>query len=130
MKRKLSKLLSGVMVAAMMLGGMQTDVFAARQNEDYSDFIRGADVSMLNEIEELGGRFYDNGTKKDALTILNSHGSNYVRLRLWVAYINEFSRICFFKDAISGADKRVNGTFGIASVPEQYGISRLLYFNL
>ncbi len=30
LKRTLSKLLSGVMVAAMMFGGMQTDVFAAR----------------------------------------------------------------------------------------------------
>ncbi|CAM3754986.1 arabinogalactan endo-beta-1,4-galactanase [Marinicrinis lubricantis] len=49
-----------------------------------TDLIMGADVSMLHEVENLGGRFYENGTRKDALEILSSHGMNFVRLRLWV----------------------------------------------
>ena len=49
-----------------------------------SDFIMGGDVSMLHEVEELGGVFYENGVEKDALEILSSNGMNYVRLRLWV----------------------------------------------
>lgn len=48
------------------------------------EFIMGGDVSMLQEVEELGGVFYEDGVEKDALTILNSNGMNYVRLRLWV----------------------------------------------
>lgn len=59
-------------------------VSAARSSSDYSDFIRGADISMLAEIEELGGKYYDNGVQKDAIQILKDHGANYVRLRLWV----------------------------------------------
>jgi arabinogalactan endo-1,4-beta-galactosidase len=55
-----------------------------RAYADTSDFIMGADVSMLNEVEELGGEFYENGVQGDALDILSSHGVNYVRLRLWV----------------------------------------------
>lgn len=48
------------------------------------NFIMGADVSMLNEVEELGGEFYEDGIEKDALEILSSNGINYARLRLWV----------------------------------------------
>ncbi|MBD2847185.1 glycosyl hydrolase 53 family protein [Paenibacillus sp. IB182496] len=48
------------------------------------DFLMGGDVSMLQEIEERGGEFYDNGVEGDALEILGEHGMNAVRLRLWV----------------------------------------------
>jgi len=48
------------------------------------DFIKGADVSMLNEIEKNGGKFYDtDGKQKDCLEILKNKGVNYIRLRLW-----------------------------------------------
>jgi len=51
-----------------------------------SDFIMGADVSMLAQIEASGGKFYDEkGVQKDCLAILQSHGMNWVRLRLWNA---------------------------------------------
>src|SRR5215216_4710083 len=48
-----------------------------------SDFMMGADVSMLKQIEDSGGKFYDNGVEKDCLTILKDHGVNWIRLRLW-----------------------------------------------
>lgn len=47
-------------------------------------FIMGGDVSMLNEVEQKGGKFYEGGVQKDALQILSAHGMNYVRLRIWV----------------------------------------------
>ncbi|WP_196593465.1 glycosyl hydrolase 53 family protein [Pectinatus sottacetonis] len=47
------------------------------------DFIKGADVSMLPEIEKQGGKFYENGTSKDCLEILKNHGINWIRLRIW-----------------------------------------------
>jgi len=47
------------------------------------DFIMGADVSMLSEIEANGGKFYDQGIEKDALEILRDHGVNWIRLRIW-----------------------------------------------
>lgn len=47
-------------------------------------FLMGGDVSMLHEVEERGGEFYEQGVKKDALEILGDHGMNAVRLRLWV----------------------------------------------
>ena len=49
-----------------------------------TDFIRGADLSTLLEVERCGGRFYDtDGREDDAMRILARRGVNHVRLRLW-----------------------------------------------
>ncbi len=48
-----------------------------------SDFITGADISMLKQIEDSGGKFYVNGVEKDCLSILKEHGVNWIRLRIW-----------------------------------------------
>jgi arabinogalactan endo-1,4-beta-galactosidase len=45
---------------------------------------RGADVSALERIEQAGGVFRDGGQARDAIAILRAHGSNVVRLRLFV----------------------------------------------
>ncbi|HTP07538.1 MAG TPA: glycosyl hydrolase 53 family protein, partial [Anaerolineae bacterium] len=47
------------------------------------NFIMGADVSMLPQIEQSGGKFLVNGIAEDALKILKDHGINWIRLRLW-----------------------------------------------
>lgn len=52
-------------------------------NNIKKDFIKGVDISTLLEVEKCGGRFFDNGLEKDALTILEDYGFNAVRLRLW-----------------------------------------------
>ena len=41
------------------------------------------DISTLPEVEKCGGRFFDNGTESDAISILKSYGMNMARLRLW-----------------------------------------------
>ena len=44
---------------------------------DYSDsFIRGADISILADMESAGAKYYENGTQKDALKILKDNGVN------------------------------------------------------
>lgn len=48
-----------------------------------SEFIKGMDLSTLIEVENCGGRFYDNGEPGDAIGILKNYGMNLVRLRLW-----------------------------------------------
>lgn len=45
--------------------------------------IHGMDISTMDEVVRLGGRFYDKGEEKDLLQILRSYGVNYIRLRLW-----------------------------------------------
>jgi arabinogalactan endo-1,4-beta-galactosidase len=49
-----------------------------------SEFITGADVSHLQQVEDFGGRFYDrSGTEGDCLEILKDHGVNFIRLKIW-----------------------------------------------
>jgi len=51
---------------------------------DPDNFIRGADLSFLPEIESYSLGFYDtSGIQKDVLTILKEAGCNTIRLRLW-----------------------------------------------
>lgn len=55
-----------------------------------SDFMRGADVSMLGEIEKNGGKFYNaQGKEDDLFNILRENGVNWIRLRLWNDPVNE-----------------------------------------
>ncbi len=85
-KNKLASLvLSAIMTGTLIFGA--TDAEAAIQVNPIdgirSDFIKGADISMLKEIELKNGKFYDQGVEKDCLDILQQHGINWVRLRIW-----------------------------------------------
>ncbi|WP_178023673.1 arabinogalactan endo-1,4-beta-galactosidase [uncultured Paenibacillus sp.] len=46
-------------------------------------FIKGADISFVDEIESEGGKFYEDGRERDVLDILKDSGVNSARLRLW-----------------------------------------------
>lgn len=47
------------------------------------DFINGADGSIIDQIEQSGGKFYDDGTEKEVLEIFKKYGFNLIRLKLW-----------------------------------------------
>ncbi len=48
------------------------------------DFIFGVDLSSIIEVENAGGKFYDeDGNETDIFELLASYGVNYVRIRLW-----------------------------------------------
>lgn len=53
------------------------------------DKMIGADVSFLPQLEDRRMKFYENGTEVDALSLLKSHGFNYIRLRIFVNPENE-----------------------------------------
>lgn len=125
MKRNIvSKAIMGLALGLMVLAGTQNEVKAERSNADYSDFIRGADVSMLKDIEDLGGEFYDNGVKKDALEIMKNHGANHVRLRLWVdPYDSE-------GNSYGGGSNDFNTTLYLAKRAQEKGMKVLIDFHL
>jgi len=60
-------------------GGAQTDDQPVVEEE----FIRGADMSFLPEIEAYGTQYKNDGTTQDALVILKNAGVNTIRIRLW-----------------------------------------------
>ncbi len=67
----------------LYLGFSNTEIIVNPIENLRKDFIKGIDVSMLYQIEENGGKFYDNGIEKDPLEILKNHGVNWIRLRVW-----------------------------------------------
>lgn len=94
MKKTNKKKLTAFIMAALMAGsamlgtsfGTSCAEAAVKVNPIAGisdDFIKGADVSMLPELERLGGKFYDNGVEKDCLKILQEKGVNWVRIRIW-----------------------------------------------
>jgi arabinogalactan endo-1,4-beta-galactosidase len=57
-----------------------------------TNFIKGADVSWLTEMEAGGRKFYNSaGTQQDCMQILKDLGMNAVRLRVWVNPANGWS---------------------------------------
>ena len=80
---------------AMVLAALAAGTFALAPSADAAvqvnpipnlpeNFIKGADVSMLPEMEALGAKFYDvDGTEMDELQIMKNHGINWIRLRIW-----------------------------------------------
>lgn len=43
----------------------------------------GADISFLEQLDDLNAKFFDNGEEKPLLDILKNHGFTYIRLRIW-----------------------------------------------
>ena len=49
----------------------------------WQQFVMGADLSYVNEIEDAGGKYFINGQAKDVFHIFKENGCNNVRVRLW-----------------------------------------------
>lgn len=48
-----------------------------------SEFLKGIDVSVLAEVEALGGKFFLDGQEREFFDIAKEKGINSIRLRLW-----------------------------------------------
>ena len=48
-----------------------------------NQFMKGVDLSILKQVEDSGGLFYDNGNQIDPIQEFNSKGINTVRLKIW-----------------------------------------------
>ena len=84
---KLKKVILSAITAIMISCSLPFTALAAVQVNPIenlsTDFIKGADVSIMPELERNGTKFYDNGIEQDGLTILKNHGVNWIRVRIW-----------------------------------------------
>lgn len=84
---KLKKVILSAITATMISCSLPFTALAALQVNPIenlsTDFIKGADVSIMPELERNGTKFYDNGIEQDGLTILKNHGVNWIRVRIW-----------------------------------------------
>ena len=97
------------------------------------DFMAGADVSMLAEVERHGGKFSTaDGKPGDALQILKDAGVNWVRLRLWhtpvfAADVVENGRVVVKKGAaVGGGNNGLATTMRLARRAKALGLKVLL----
>ena len=84
--RTWKRVVLGVLTAAVVAGSGIAQ--AAVQVEPVpgmtADFVRGADVSMLPDLEKFGAKFSDmDGQEMDELAIMKKYGVNWIRLRIW-----------------------------------------------
>ncbi len=84
---KFKKVILSAITATMISCSLPFTALAAVQVNPIenlsTDFIKGADVSIMPELERNGTKFYDNGIEQDGLTILKNHGVNWIRVRIW-----------------------------------------------
>jgi arabinogalactan endo-1,4-beta-galactosidase len=66
-----------------LLSGIAFHFSTASAQTDSTEFIKGADVSFIPQIENLGGVYKDNRTPQDPLKIFKDHGFNFIRLKIW-----------------------------------------------
>jgi arabinogalactan endo-1,4-beta-galactosidase len=72
-----------ILIAVLLLTGFSSDLFS--QNKKNKQFVKGADIGWLQQMEATGYKFYnDKGKEEDCFKILKDHGINTIRLRTWV----------------------------------------------
>ena len=73
-----SLVLSALAAGTLLMASPADSAVQVNPIPNLSDnFIKGADVSMLPELEALGGKFYDmDGTEMDELAIMKKYGIN------------------------------------------------------
>jgi arabinogalactan endo-1,4-beta-galactosidase len=71
--------------------------FCLTPTSNYSQsFIKGADGSVLDQVEQSGGFFLEGGVEKDAYQIFKNNGITTIRLKLWhtpAEPYNDLSRV-------------------------------------
>src|SRR5690625_619441 len=83
MKKALSFLLTSIILVVISFQISNSNENKVMAENSVNDFIKGADISTLDQLESQGAKFYENGVEKDVMQILKDHGINYIRLRLW-----------------------------------------------
>ncbi|MCG2613465.1 arabinogalactan endo-1,4-beta-galactosidase [Terrimonas sp. NA20] len=79
---KLNYSLTGI---AIMFAVLHTGCSGQKETIVKDEFVRGADIGWVQQMEATGYRFLnDDGKAEDCLKILRDHGMNTVRLRTWV----------------------------------------------
>jgi arabinogalactan endo-1,4-beta-galactosidase len=64
-------------LAALFLSGCQS------QTESGPPFYFGVDLSYVNEMDDCGAVYLENGQAQDPFQLFSNHGANLVRARLW-----------------------------------------------
>lgn len=82
-----------IILASMVLFSLGIANPVISQHTNRATFIHGADGSIIDQIEQSGGKFYDEGTEKSAIEIFKKYGFNLIRLKLWHTPDNQYNSL-------------------------------------
>lgn len=89
-----------------------------------NEFIKGADVSMLKQLEENGAKFYDENNKElECMTLLKNYGVNWIRIRTWVNPTDKNGK------PLGGGNNDKNTTLILVKRAKDLGLKVLLDFH-
>ena len=72
-----------------------------------NEFMKGVDLSMLKQVEDNAGLFYDNGNQIDPIQEFNSKGINTVRIKIWhnpLLNYNDLESVLEIAERVKNAD--------------------------
>lgn len=72
-----------------------------------NEFMKGVDLSMLKQVEDNGGLFYENGNQIDPIQEFNSKGINTVRIKIWhnpLLNYNDLESVLEIAERVKNAD--------------------------
>ena len=72
-----------------------------------NEFMKGVDLSMLKQVEDNGGLFYDNLNQIDPIQEFDSKGINTVRLKIWhnpLLNYNDLESVLEIAERVKNAD--------------------------
>jgi arabinogalactan endo-1,4-beta-galactosidase len=84
MLNRLSKVGVSILMSTLSIATIKPVQLQAQPTTKPTQFILGADISTLTQVEQRGGIFRDNGKPDDAIAIFTRHGWNCFRLRIFV----------------------------------------------
>lgn len=101
------------------------------------DFMKGLDISMIDQIERTGGKFYNaRGEQQDIFQIIKDHGVNYVRIRLWNnptyetdQYDKDGKLVAKKGEKMGGGDNTIETDLRIAKRIKAAGLKFMLDFH-
>ncbi len=81
---RFAKSLWGLMVGLLILSiGLPFNLSNAQETEPVQPYYFGVDLSYVNEMDDCGAVYHENGETQDAFALMAEHGANLVRARLW-----------------------------------------------
>lgn len=86
-------------------------------------FIKGADISILTEVEALGGKYFFKKEERDLFEILRINGIDTIRLRIWVDPYDEENK------PYLGGTNDLKTTIDLAKRAKAHGMKILLNFH-